>query len=216
MLIIYHVSCHLPFLFYMTMKFPSDFRLFKHKLPAKHNSRTESKWSAIFMLTACTIKSEYFKRKDTIQHLLFFKKDETAKTYHQSFASTPPTLHSRTSLNYQLVAFEQFMEMQGRARILIWITMLELTSSKSSSHVYIESVVLYSWTSPPHYFPCAWISLVGGDAYVPGEHTASTATLFITFGQGSPPKLSGEMATAHLCFPMHFCSNEHKKHKQVA
>ena len=42
--------------------------------------------------------------------------------------------------------------------------------------------------------------------YAAVEHTASTATLFITSGQGSPPKLLGEIATTHLCSPMHFFS----------
>lgn len=47
--------------------------------------------------------------------------------------------------------------------------------------------------------------------YAAVEHTASTATLFITSGQGSPPKLLGEIATTHLSSPMHFYSNEHQK-----
>lgn len=39
------------------------------------------------------------------------------------------------------------------------------------------------------------------------EHMASTATLFMTFRHGSPPKMFWEMATMHFSFPMHICSD---------
>lgn len=43
---------------------------------------------------------------------------------------------------------------------------------------------------------------------VTGAHIASTDNLFNTFGQGSCPKLVFDMATAHLCFPTHFCEKK--------
>lgn len=36
-----------------------------------------------------------------------------------------------------------------------------------------------------------------------GEQTASTDSRFSTFGHGSLPKLEFDMATEHLCFPLH-------------
>jgi hypothetical protein len=55
------------------------------------------------------------------------------------------------------------------------------------------------------------ISLLEEDAYALREQIASTATLFITFGQGSPPKLFGEIVTTHLRSPMHFCSSQNNE-----
>jgi len=37
---------------------------------------------------------------------------------------------------------------------------------------------------------------------------ASTESFFMTLGQGSPPKISGDTVTVHQLWPTQFCNNK--------